>query len=280
MALNKSAIISQVDSLLADLSNITPVEHRQTMYDLIDKAYDENIDGVYIDGTDLVFTRDSGDGLPITIDISDLSAGIPEAPNDGKTYGRKDEGWSEVNPSGAGIPEAPTDGQSYARNGLSNTWDSAFSKSEANLAFDSKGSASAVQNELDNYEVSNDAALAAINAAKQDKSPGDGIKYVLLDGNLQALAVQDDAPENGSSYALNNGAWVQVAIQTDAPQDGQTWARKNGAWVIVTGGTSASDYVMSSYPQDGESISATETPLISLNNPSFLQDGTTPIDIN
>ena len=231
----------------------------------------EAIKTVEVDGTTI-----TGDGTVENPLVS--SGGIPEAPNNGNTYGRKNEGWTEINPSGAGIPEAPTDGQSYARDGLSNTWESAYTKPEANLAFDSKGSAASVQLNLDNYETSNDAALAAINAAKQDKSPVDGIKYVLLDGNLQALAVQDDAPENGSSYALNNGAWVQVAIQTDAPQDGQTWARKNGAWVLVPSGVDSSDYVMSSYPQDGEPISSTEIPLITLNNPSFLQDGTTPID--
>ena len=70
MALSKTAITAQVNTLLADLSNITPVEHRQTMYDLIDKAYDENIDGVSLAGTDLVFTRDGGNGSDIVVDLS------------------------------------------------------------------------------------------------------------------------------------------------------------------------------------------------------------------
>ena len=70
MALSKTAITAQVNTLLADLSNITPVEHRQTMYDLIDKAYDENIDGVSLVGTDLVFTRDGGNGSDIVVDLS------------------------------------------------------------------------------------------------------------------------------------------------------------------------------------------------------------------
>lgn len=40
--------------------------------------------------------------------------GIPEAPNDGNLYGRKNEQWSQVTGSG-GIPEAPTDGYLYGR---------------------------------------------------------------------------------------------------------------------------------------------------------------------
>lgn len=40
--------------------------------------------------------------------------GIPEAPEDGKLYGRKDGVWEEV-VGGSGVPEAPEDGKQYAR---------------------------------------------------------------------------------------------------------------------------------------------------------------------
>jgi hypothetical protein len=48
--------------------------------------------------------------------------GIPEAPVNGKTYGRKDAGWIEVITGGGtgGVPEAPNDGNPYARQ--SNAW--------------------------------------------------------------------------------------------------------------------------------------------------------------
>jgi hypothetical protein len=47
--------------------------------------------------------------------------GIPEAPIDGKTYGRKDAGWTQVTGgTGGGIPEAPNDGNPYVRQ--SNAW--------------------------------------------------------------------------------------------------------------------------------------------------------------
>lgn len=49
-------------------------------------------------------------------------AGVPEAPNDGQQYARKNLGWSVVVGSGGGIPEAPTDGQSYARQGSTAAW--------------------------------------------------------------------------------------------------------------------------------------------------------------
>lgn len=42
------------------------------------------------------------------------NGGIPEAPNDGNLYGRKNEEWSQVTGTG-GIPEAPSDGSLYGR---------------------------------------------------------------------------------------------------------------------------------------------------------------------
>jgi len=96
MALTKAQILAEVNSLLASGTNIEASEHRQTMYSIIDTAYDSNIDGVSLGGTDLIFTRDGGNGQSITIDLSSLGAGIPEAPEDGKTYGRKDATWHEV----------------------------------------------------------------------------------------------------------------------------------------------------------------------------------------
>ncbi len=43
--------------------------------------------------------------------------GIPEAPDDGQTYGRKSDGWTAI---AAGFPDAPDDGQYYAR--LEEAW--------------------------------------------------------------------------------------------------------------------------------------------------------------
>ena len=79
MALNKSDILAQINTLLADFSNILPSEHREALTDLVDKAYDENIDGVSLVGTDLIFTRDSGVGTPIAVDLSGLGGGGGEA---------------------------------------------------------------------------------------------------------------------------------------------------------------------------------------------------------
>ena len=70
MALTKAQIITQIDNLLASNTSITASEHRQTMYETIDKVYDENIDGVSLSGTDLVFTRDAGNGSSTTVDLS------------------------------------------------------------------------------------------------------------------------------------------------------------------------------------------------------------------
>ena len=44
------------------------------------------------------------------------SNGIPEAPNNGKQYGRQSKNWTEIlSGPGGGVPEAPDDGKKYAR---------------------------------------------------------------------------------------------------------------------------------------------------------------------
>lgn len=72
MALTKAQIIAEVSTLLASAKpgGIVATDHRQTMNSLIDKVYDETIDGVSLTGTTLTFTRDGGAGTPIEVDLS------------------------------------------------------------------------------------------------------------------------------------------------------------------------------------------------------------------
>ncbi len=46
-----------------------------------------------------------------------MAGGLPDAPNDGKQYARKNLAWAEVvsGGGGGGIPEAPQDGKLYGR---------------------------------------------------------------------------------------------------------------------------------------------------------------------
>ena len=57
------------------------------------------------------------DGVKWTPVIGSI-IGIPDAPVDGTTYGRKDASWAPAGGGSAGIPEAPNDGWSYARSNL------------------------------------------------------------------------------------------------------------------------------------------------------------------
>lgn len=77
---------------------------------------DVNI-GAQTDGQALVWDADASKWIPGSAGASG-SSGIPEAPVDGKTYGRKDAGWTEIvsgSGGGGGIEEAPTDGNYYMR---------------------------------------------------------------------------------------------------------------------------------------------------------------------
>lgn len=84
MALTKSQILAEVNSLLASGTNIEASEHRQTMESIIDKAYDENIDGVTLaavpsGGYELIFTRNGGAGTPTEIPLDFISAVVTDA---------------------------------------------------------------------------------------------------------------------------------------------------------------------------------------------------------
>lgn len=68
----------------------------------ISDGSDGNTSGNWVDS--------NGDtGIPAT--GSGSGGGIPEAPADGKTYGRKDKGWVEV--TGGGLPEGDLDMKDY-----------------------------------------------------------------------------------------------------------------------------------------------------------------------
>lgn len=56
-----------------------------------------------------------GDALPTRFALPGTGTpGIGDAPNDGKTYGRKSSSWVDL-AGGSGIAEAPNDGNPYAR---------------------------------------------------------------------------------------------------------------------------------------------------------------------
>jgi hypothetical protein len=69
--------------------------------------------------------------------VEDSAGGVPEAPSDGKTYGRKDEGWVEITGGGGGggIPEAPADGRVYGRS------NEAWTQAQRAIEFQDEGGA-------------------------------------------------------------------------------------------------------------------------------------------
>jgi len=61
-------------------------------------------------GQALVWNSGMNHWMPETVSAD----GIPEAPSDGKQYGRQDDDWTEI-VNTSGIPEAPDDGKQYGR---------------------------------------------------------------------------------------------------------------------------------------------------------------------
>lgn len=95
--------------------------------------------------------------------------GIPDAPEDGQLYGRKDGGWTAVaGGGGGGIPEAPADGSIYGRG--NGGWKQAAAKSE----LDAK-----VSRELHEADINRiDETLAGISEAVEGKAAREEITAI------------------------------------------------------------------------------------------------------
>lgn len=144
------------------------------------------------------------------------SGGIPDAPRDGTTYGRKDGGWVAV--SGGGLADAPSDGNFYGRK---------------NAAW--VGIAPEI--------------IDGLNAASVD-SPGSSNRFVTV-SLLNSYGYTQEAPINGNYHARKDGAWVAFTpgIQ-HAASDGNYYASRNGGWTAFT------PFTVAGTPTDGHVITS------------------------
>lgn len=89
---------------------------RQVMADIAASGVAEAPAGIAALETALAEKADQAEVDALAEEVSSLPTGIPEAPQNGKTYGRNNASWAEVTDGGGGgVPEAPTDGKQYAR---------------------------------------------------------------------------------------------------------------------------------------------------------------------
>lgn len=131
--------------------------------------------------------------------------GIPEAPEDGKTYGRNNAAWSEVGTGGGGISDAPVDGSKYARQDAG--WVSFTEFTEA----PSGGAKYARQN----------AQWAAVSEFLE--APSDGSIYgrrdagwVPVSASAAPIAFLDSGNTTASIYSVNDAdGYISVARSYD-----------------------------------------------------------------
>ena len=165
---------------------------------------------------------------------------LPDAPSDGKTYGRNNGAWTVVEP---GITDAPSDGKQYARQ------DGAWTTVKEGIT-DSPSDGQQYARQNGNWtpvtEGITDSPSDGQQYARQDgawavvekgitDSPSDGKQYARQDGNWTPVEEGlNDAPSDGKTYGRNNGTWTHVEEGiTDAPVDGVQYARQNGEWTPV-----------------------------------------------
>ena len=97
-----------------DTYSKSEIDAQQSAQDVkIDKNYDDIILVETKTDNNLAYIADNVEA--IAANTAAIATKIPEAPIDGKQYGRQDAEWTEVVGGEGGIPEAPIDGKEYAR---------------------------------------------------------------------------------------------------------------------------------------------------------------------
>ena len=124
---------------------------------------------------------------------------LPDAPSDGKTYGRNNGTWTEVESVEPGIPDAPSDGKTYGRN--NGTWTHV-------------------------EEGISDAPLDGVQYARQNgawvpvQTPTEG-KYLTMTADESNSGetiihpnIEGSLPNLNLQYRINNGKWMDFIVGT------------------------------------------------------------------
>lgn len=101
-----------------------------------------------LDGTELVELEQGGASVHCTTqDIADLGGGggIPDAPSDGKLYGRKDAAWEEVPVGGSETLTIVTEASAFTASPATHAGLSRYIRAGADVTFDSAESYTAGQ---------------------------------------------------------------------------------------------------------------------------------------
>lgn len=145
---------------------------------------------------------------------NDGSGGIPDAPSDGNTYGRRDGSWSVITGGTGSVPEAPNDGQNYVRRSLG--WHVLPASTTPNISptalYSVQGSTSVtfgampVSGSHENYVSTYNGML--FGKAWVGGNAGNGATQ----GNIQNSMFYDSSVDSG------NGGWVfrMAANETEA----------------------------------------------------------------
>ena len=215
---------------------------KQQVDDKLDTKEDTLVSGVTIktiNGTSLL-----GSG---NITLETPEGGISDAPQDGKTYGRKDAQWSEITipdtsalATKAEIADMATQTWVGEQGYLTEHQDISNLATKEELA--SKANTSDLSNYLTIASATNTYATKTDLDSKLDTSTYTSDKSTFA--TTTQLASKQDTLVSGTNIKTVNGQTIlgegNVQIETpeggiaDAPSDDNTYARKNGAWTTIT----------------------------------------------
>jgi hypothetical protein len=147
------------------------------------------------------------------------SGGVPEAPNDGKIYGRKSLGWTETTASSVG---ADTSGAAATVQGNLETHAGLASSVHG---FDSAGKAPPQSHDNGAHSTTYAAASALTSHTGNTSNPH------------SVTAAQAGAEATGTASAAVSAHLSGAPHLADAPADGTQYARKNNAWEAAAGGS-------------------------------------------
>jgi len=201
------------------------------------EAIDDRVATLLTAGTNITLSyNDSANTLTIN-SSGGAGGGIPEAPTDGQTYGRRgaDATWQLVTGGGGGIAEAPNDGGLYGRQALS--WQKAVKVSGDTLT----GFLSVHAQPTSNLHVANKAYVDTNFASVSYVNSQVALSVLKGGSTMTGLLVLSADPSANLGAAtkqyVDNANTAQNTVingkLSDAPVDGKQYARKDALWSEV-----------------------------------------------
>ena len=174
----------------------------------------------------------------------EAGGGFPEAPADGKTYGRRDKAWAPVPDPSADI--AALEGRMDTAEGEIDALQAADTEQDGRLDA-LEASDTAQDGKITALEAADTALGERVSEAEGKITTAEG-KITTAEGDIDALEGRvaeleeqgggglSDAPQDGTLYGRRDGAWVpgmDYPSDDSFPRENEVYGRGRNGWIQV-----------------------------------------------